>query len=145
MTFFIFLIVVKCQYIHNFIFSQLKQVFGSDSDKWWRLGVPKQIQKDCAVKSIEVDPPEPPENFLLVLDYQKIVKTNWKLFGDTFTPPDKKQGNKDAKMTWFVKFNSIRNRVMHPERQDITEEEYLFIKDIKVWLLERIVLIEVDE
>lgn len=34
---------------------------------------------------------------------------------------------------------------MHPERQDITEEEYLFIKDIKVWLLERIVLIEVDE
>lgn len=131
--------------IKDFIFSQLKQVFGSDSDKWWRLGVPKQIQKDCAVKSIEVDPPEPPENFLLVLDYQKIVKTNWKLFGDTFTPPDKKQGNKDAKMTWFVKFNSIRNRVMHPERQDITEEEYLFIKDIKVWLLERIVLIEVDE
>ena len=81
----------------------------------------------------------------MYLIIKKIVKTNWKLFGDTFTPPKKKQGNKDAKMSWFVRFNSIRNRVMHPERQDITEEEYLFIKDIKVWLLERIVLIEVDE
>lgn len=126
--------------VKDFIFEQLKQEFGIESDKWWRLGVPKQIQKDCAVKSIEVDPPEPPENFLLVLDYQKIVKANWKLFGEIFTPPDLKQANKEAKMSWFVKFNSIRNRVMHPERQDVTEEEYLFIKNIKDWLLKRIVL-----
>jgi DNA sulfur modification protein DndB len=124
--------------IKNFIFDSLKKEFGRSSEKWWRLGVPKQIQKDCAVKSIEVDPPEPPENFLLVLDYQRIIKANWKLLGDTFTPPDLKQANKDERLSWFDKINSIRNRVMHPERQTVTEEEYLIIKNIKKWLLVRI-------
>ena len=100
--------------------------------------MPKQIQKDCAVKAIEVDPPEPPENFLLVLDYQKIIKANWKLLGDVFTPPDMKQASKDDRLSWFVSFNSIRNRVMHPERQTVTEEEYLFINNLKKWLLDRI-------
>ena len=49
--------------VKDFIFNQLKQEFGNDSDKWWRFGVPKQIQKDCAVKSIEVDPPEATREF----------------------------------------------------------------------------------
>lgn len=124
------------EHIKDHIFDQLKQEHGAD--QWWRLGVPKQIQKDCAVKAIEVDPPEPPENFLLVLDYQKIIKTNWQLLGDYYSPPSIKHGNKDAKLNWFVQFNSIRNRVMHPERQDVTEEEYNFINDIKEWLLPRI-------
>ena len=124
--------------IKNHIFESLKREFGESSEKWWRLGVPKQIQKDCAVKSIEVDPPEPPENFLLVLDYQRIIKANWKLLGDTFTPPELKQANKDDRISWFDKFNAIRNRVMHPERQTVTEEEYLLIKNIKKWLLVRI-------
>lgn len=123
--------------IREYIINKLKKEFGESTEKWWRLGVPKQIQKDCAIKAIEVDPPEPPENFLLVLDYQKIIKTNWQLLGDTFTPPKQKHGNKDVKLSWFVKFNSIRNRVMHPERQDVTEEEYNFINDIKNWLLNR--------
>jgi len=124
--------------IKNHIFDSLKKEFGESSEKWWRLGVPKQIQKDCAVKSIEVDPPEPPENFLLVLDYQRIIKANWKLLGDIFTPPELKQANKDDRISWFDKFNAIRNRVMHPERQTVTEEEYLLIKNIKKWLLVRI-------
>jgi hypothetical protein len=47
-------------------------------------------------------------------------------------------GAKDERIAWFVKFNTIRNRVMHPERQDVTEEEYTFIKNIKGWLLPRI-------
>ena len=124
--------------IKDYIFAALKQEFGDGSNNWWRLGVPKQIQKDCAVKAIEVDPPEPPENFLLVLDYQKIIKANWKLLGDVFTPPDMKQASKDDRLSWFVSFNSIRNRVMHPERQTVTEEEYLFINNLKKWLLDRI-------
>lgn len=125
--------------IKDHIFKELKNEYGASSEKWWRLGVPKQIQKDCAVKAIETDPPEPPENFLLVLDYQRIIKTNWKLLGETYSPPNLKQGNKDVKLSWFVKFNTIRNRVMHPERKDVTEEEYNLIKEIKNWLYSRIV------
>lgn len=126
------------EHIKEFIFITLKNEFLQNPTDWWRLGVPKQIQKDCAVKSIEVDPPEPPENFLLVLDYQKIIKANWKLLGDVFTPPDMKQANKDDKLSWFIDFNSIRNRVMHPERQTVTEKEYQFIKQINNWLINRI-------
>jgi len=126
------------EHIKEYIFKTLKQEYPENANNWWRLGVPKQIQKDCAVKSIEVDPPEPPENFLLVLDYQKIVKANWKLLGELFTPPDMVQSSKDDRLSWFVDFNSIRNRVMHPERQTVTEKEYQFIKQVKLWLLERI-------
>ncbi len=128
--------------IKEHIFSELKKEYGESPEKWWRLGVPKQIQKDCAVKAVEADPPEPPENFLLVLDYQRIIKDNWKLLGDTYTPPDLKQGNKDAKLSWFVKFNTIRNRVMHPERKDVTEEEYSLVKNVKKWLFDRIMEVE---
>lgn len=126
--------------IKNYIFDILKKEFGVSSDQWWRQGVPKQIQKDCAIKSIEVDPPEPPENFLLVLDYQRIIKANWALLGAVFTPPELKQANKDDRLSWFGNFNSIRNRVMHPERQTVTEDEYLLIKNIKKWLPARILL-----
>lgn len=121
--------------IKNYIFESLKKEYGTD---WWRLGVPKQIQKECAIKSIEVDPPEPPENFLLVLDYQKIITANWKMFGETFTPPDLKQASKEDRLSWLISLNSVRNRVMHPERQTVTEEEFVIIKEIKKWLLTRI-------
>lgn len=124
--------------INHFVIRKLKDEYGETNDKWWRLGIPKQIQKDCAIKSIETDPPEPPENFLLLIDYQKIVKDNWKLFGDYFTPPDMKQANKDLKLDWFVKFNTIRNKVKHPERQDVSEAEYDYIKNLKNWLSQKI-------
>lgn len=131
--------------IKDFIFNKLKTEFGEEEDKWWRFCVPKQIQKDCALKSIDTDPPEPPENFLLILDYQKIVNSNWQLLGEFFSPPDIKHGNKNVKLNWFTKFNSIRNRVVHPERQDVTEEEYEFIKKIKGWLLEKLDLTSTNE
>lgn len=124
--------------IKNHIFDMLKKEFGTNSDNWWRLGVPKPIQKECAVKAVESDPPEPPENFVLVLNYQSIIKTNWKLLGDYYTPPDNQKGNKESKLSWFVRFNTIRNRVTHPERKDVTEDEYYFIRSIKSWLLPKI-------
>lgn len=120
--------------INRFVITKLKNEYGIEHEKWWRLGIPKQIQKDCAIKAIETDPPEPPENFLLLLDYQKIVKDNWKLFGEYFTPPDMKQANKDDKIDWFVKYNTIRNKVKHPERQDVSESEYNFIKTLQNWM-----------
>lgn len=124
--------------INKFILKTLKQEYGEEDKKWWRIGVPKQIQKDCALKSIDTDPPEPDENFLLLLDYQKIVNNNWKLFGEKFTPPDLKQAKKEDKTGWFVRFNTIRNKVKHPERKDVTEEEYKFIMDLGKWLLSNI-------
>jgi DNA sulfur modification protein DndB len=124
--------------INRHIIGTLKSVHGNEDNKWWRLGIPKQIQKDCAIKSIETDPPEPPENFLLLLDYQKIISSSWTLFGDTYTPPDMKHGKKDDKLTWFNRYNTIRNKVKHPERQDVTEEEHIFIVNIKTWLYSRI-------
>lgn len=120
--------------INRFIINRLKDEFGKETNKWWRLGIPIQIQKDCAIKSIETDPPEPPENFLLLLDYQKIVKDNWKLFGEHFTPPDMNQANKEDKLSWFVRYNTIRNKVKHPERQDVSEDEFNFIKSLHSWL-----------
>jgi DNA sulfur modification protein DndB len=126
--------------INRFVITKLKNEYGEEHEKWWRLGIPKQIQKDCAIKAIETDPPEPPENFLLLLDYQKIVKDNWKLFGEFFTPPDMKQASKDDKIDWFVKYNTIRNKVKHPERQDVSESEYNFIKNLQNWITTRISL-----
>jgi DNA sulfur modification protein DndB len=127
-------ILVIQEAMKEYIPGKLKEEF---KDEWWRLGVHKEIQKDCSSRSIDAGGTEPPENFLLVLDYQKIIDNNWTLLGKTFSPPDK-HGKKKVLLEWFVKFNSIRNQVMHPERRNVTEDEYNFINDIKSWLLERI-------
>ena len=82
--------------IDEFIKKKLKEKYGTHKNKWWLLGVPPKIQKDCAGRQIDTKSPESPDQFLTTIDYKDIIYTpeNWKFLGDIFTPPGDEQKNK---------------------------------------------------
>lgn len=120
--------------IRDFIFEKLKQEY---QDGWWAKGVPNKIQHECAGKYIDGGREEEEWNYLELMHYQEIIKSRWHLLGKYFTPPRSEQESKENKISWFVRINSIRNRVMHPERDNVKEDEYNFVMDTYTWINER--------
>ncbi len=118
--------------IHNYIIDTLKREFGERS--WWNDGVPINVQKDCATARIENRSQEPDWHFLTTIQHRDIIDKNWALFGSAFSPPGSENASKEKKLAWFVRFNTIRQRYSHPQRDVITEDEYLFIRDLYEWL-----------
>ena len=70
-----------------------------------------------------------------MLDYKKIVENNWTLFKEIYADPEFKSG-KENQLKWFDQLNEIRNKVSHPGRARVTENESLFIKKLDDWLYE---------
>jgi DNA sulfur modification protein DndB len=125
----------KLEYsIRENVFMKLKDAFG---DRWWIDGVSKEIRKKASNIAIEKDNEEPDWNFLFLLDYKKIVESNWLLFKDVYADPEFKSG-KDNQVRWFDQLNEIRNKVSHPGRARVTETESLFIRRLDEWLYELI-------
>lgn len=120
--------------IRKHIFSELKNQYGEKY--WWNSGIPKDLQKKCADKLIDNNHSEPAENYLLTLDYMSIIRdsNNKKFLLSNYTRPGEERLKERDKLSWFVKFNSIRNKFSHPEREKVTEEEFNFIKELEEWL-----------
>lgn len=118
--------------IDMFIKNKLKLEFGEQY--WWIKGIPKTIQKKCADKKIDTGTGEPEWHFLDTIHYAVIIENYWTLLGNYFTHPDQKSGNKKKKLEWLRKFNSIRQKYSHPQRENTTEEEYAFLVETKEWL-----------
>ena len=118
--------------IMEHVFSILKKEYGEKN--WWYYGIPKEIQKYCADKEIDENHKEPAENYLLTLHYQKIIKDNKNILLKFYTKPGEERISVDKKLGWFVKFNTIRNKFSHPEREKVTEEEFNFLQELYEWL-----------
>jgi DNA sulfur modification protein DndB len=82
---------------------------------------------------------EPPENFIFLLDYKKIIDkpAHWPSFKDYFADPEFKTG-KENQLKWFDTLNEIRNKVSHPGRAKVTASEAAFLESLKEWLLSEI-------
>lgn len=123
--------------IREFIFVKLREEYGISNDRWWSEGVPKDVQKRCSNERIEhgegVD-----QDYLYLLDYQKIIKNQSKIIINYFTPPDLKSAKIDKRIGWFVQWNKIRAKYSHPEQGKVTEDEYNFLLSIKEWLYKNI-------
>lgn len=123
--------------IREFIFVKLKEEYGISNDRWWSDGVPKEVQKRCSNERIEqgegVD-----QNYLYLLDYQKIIKNQSKILINYFTPPDLKSAKIDKRIGWFTQWNKVRAKYSHPEKGKVTEDEYNFLLSIKEWLYKNI-------
>jgi DNA sulfur modification protein DndB len=138
------LIVDKIQLeIRDNLFSELKNEF---DDRWWYDGVPKETQKRSAAEAIEKGSTEPHWHFVYLLDYLKIITSNWSLFKDNYSDPDKEvykgtaygSSQKEKATHWFSTLNEIRKKVSHPERAAVTESEYKFLIKLSSWLLQNI-------
>jgi DNA sulfur modification protein DndB len=118
--------------MHEFIIRMLKKELGEKA--WWKDGIPTTIQKSCADARIDAHSSEPDWNFLTTIHYRDIIDKNWALLGNYFTPPSMENEKKDKRLSWLVKFNSIRQRYSHPQRDIIKEEEFNFLKETHEWL-----------
>lgn len=122
------------QLIDEFIKYKLKEKFGESNQAWWIEGVPKEIQKKCSDNRIDAGTGEPDWNFLNTIHYYKIIEKHWGLLGKFFTRSGTENLKRSKKLEWLQKFNSIRQKYSHPQRENTTEEEYNFLVEIKVWL-----------
>ena len=117
--------------IDAFIKLKLEEQFG---ENWWNKGVPKDIQIKCTTTQIQAESAEPPYNFLNTINYHDIIKANFSLLGAYFTRQGEERIKKEKKLDWLKKFNQIRQKYSHPQRENTTEEEYNFLIQIKHWL-----------
>lgn len=108
---------------------------------WFKKGVPEKIYSNATAlataKNREIENEEDetePWDQLHLIDYREIVLKNWqKLFEKQFTRPgEEKTGNKEAKTSWMVELNRIRNENYHTYY--VTEDELYFIQEIYDWL-----------
>lgn len=118
--------------IDEFIKGKLKEHFGEKY--WWIEGVPTKVQKKCSDEKIDKKSTEPDENFLTTIHYYDIIDHNWTLLGNFFSPPGTDNLSKKKRLEWLTKFNSIRQKYSHPQRENTTEEEYNFLLETKKWL-----------
>jgi hypothetical protein len=123
--------------IRTYIFEKLKNEYGISNNRWWLEGIPKDIQKKCAVEKIEHGEGYE-QDYLYLIDYQKIIKYQKKILLNSFTPPDLKSAGIDKRLNWFAQWNKIRAKYSHPEKGKVSEEEYKFMLGLQEWLYENI-------
>lgn len=122
--------------------NKLQSKYGID---WFIRGLPKSVYdnaiKLAADKNYEAtlagDKVEP-WDCLNIINYREIAiyGSNWsELFEAQYTKPgeEKLSGGKKEKTKWFEKLSRIRNENFHT--YSVTEEEYLFLKEIHDWLI----------
>jgi DNA sulfur modification protein DndB len=118
--------------IHESVVKLLKVHFGEKS--WWNEGIPRAIQKLCADARIDSGSQEPDWHFLNTIHYQTIIDKNWALLGAYYTPPGLESSSKEKKFAWLARLNALRQRYSHPQRDILTEEEFLELKAMNEWL-----------
>lgn len=120
--------------IRENVYNCLKDKFGTN---WWSKGVPKDIQITATTTAITKDNLEPPQNFVFLLDYKKMIEKNWDIFENIYADPEIKNG-KEKQLSWFNRLSDIRNKVSHPGRAKVTQDEFEFLSNLRTWLFERI-------
>ena len=114
------------------IFAVLNDAYAADVDYWWPEAVPENIRVK-AVQKMETSPERgDAHQYLDLLDYKVIAENsgNWQHF-DRVLSFDPKARSKADKLAWFLRLNSIRNRVSHTGRdQYITPDEVTWLQEL---------------
>ncbi|MCP4581688.1 MAG: DGQHR domain-containing protein [candidate division Zixibacteria bacterium] len=120
--------------MHDFIIKKLKESYGKEN--WWYDSIPEKIQVKCSERRIRDSKKANDWEYLDPIDYKEILLKNWDTFVDYYTPPDMANAAKLKKLGWIVRFNDIRKKYSHPQRENTTEEEFNFLVKTKEWLSE---------
>ncbi len=114
--------------IHDATMTLLLDRFGRDESGWWRKGVPEKVRTEVAARR-ETNPEGGAyDQFFELLDYRSIASANWDSFDPFFGFGSGK--GKESQLAWFSKLSAIRNRIAHPERGTVSEEELAFIEEL---------------
>ena len=124
----------------TFLKTRIQQKLEGEYGKhWFKKGIPEKIYADAitaaAKKNLEIEDEEEekePWDQLHLINYREIILKNWqKLFEKPYSKPGV-TGNKDAKTSWLVELNRIRNENFHTYY--VTSNELSFIEEIYDWL-----------
>ena len=121
-----------------YVIKKLKSEYGEDLSEWWHKGIPKKIEGKAFTLAATKGEYKHPEKYLKLINWKDIIYKNRKLFNDEFQidwSPDK--GVKKM-LDWLVKFNDIRNKASHPNRDPLVEDELNYIKHIHDEIFKRL-------
>ena len=124
--------------IKEITLDKLKKKYPNEKD-WYEKGVTKEIQIASNTQWIQNDREGDEWNFFYLLDYQAIILFNKNELLPVFTRIGEEQKSNKDKLKWFVKLNRIRNKVSHPSRGPISEDEYNFVVSLKEWLKAKVI------
>jgi len=119
---------------------------GKYGDRWFKVGVPDKVYAAAfalaAQKNRDRDTADEvePWDCLVLIHYREIATYSdkqWKeLFEKRYTKPgDEQKRGRDARTTWMVELNRIRNELAHPA-YGVKETEYQFLRELTEWLIE---------
>lgn len=107
--------------LHDKIREVLVHGYGDGESGWWRQGVPEKVRVKCQERR-ERDHDDPCQPFCYsdLLDLDAILEDEWSLLKELFADyaANRKQLSKDLRQ-----LNRIRNKVMHPVRGLVPDEE----------------------
>ncbi|CAM1356321.1 DGQHR domain-containing protein [Tenacibaculum ascidiaceicola] len=123
-------------------------------EEWaWKKGVPVKIQDDAEDRMRKKNRTRKKEeeteewDNLNLIHYREIAKQNWqyvnedkkrvKFFEIHYTMPSEEKLNKEEKTKWWVKLNELRNIVSHVSSDQISEDDYDYVKKIHDWLIKK--------
>ena len=117
--------------IRNVTLTVLKTKFGKDESGWWRQGVPQTVRSSAASRSETSVEGGSPDNYLDLIDYKKIVEQTkvWRDFERHWTV-DRSLRSKSDRLHWMDRLNTIRNRLYHSGRRQVTDDEVAFLETI---------------
>ncbi len=107
------------KHLHNIIFERLKELYG---ENWWIKGIPKNTRKKIALNFEENDCIGDKFDYTYIRDLAQIWKENITQFSE-ISPFLKWGNNYKAIEALFAKFNTMRNKLMHPVRDYLPSDD----------------------
>jgi DNA sulfur modification protein DndB len=114
---------------------------------WEQQGVPRPTRKKTGELANEKNLDLPPNkqvtawDCMYFIDYHNVLTYShdmWqKHFAKRYTKPGDEQlsGSWKKRLDWVQDLNEIRNRVMHPQTQGVSDEEFELLIELQRWLL----------
>jgi len=134
-----------------------RKLYDHLGEEWaWKKGVPIKIQDDAEDRMRKKNRTRTKEeeteewDNLNLIHYREIARQNWqyvneenkrvKFFEVYYTMPSEENLNKEEKTKWWVKLNDLRNVVSHVSSDQISEDDFDYVKRIHDWLIKKEIL-----
>jgi DNA sulfur modification protein DndB len=124
--------------IQSRVLEELRAEFRADESDWWFSGVPMGVRKKVDDRINEIGGGKREANFDL-MHYEAIMHFKWELFKSIFAYGDRTNVGKEKATSWLREIGDMRNKVMHPSRNDyLSVEELEKLEMYEEWLNERL-------
>lgn len=113
--------------VRDDVLLKLKKHFGDLNDSWFYEGIPEGVRTDIAQRQQTDRDHLKIDAYFDLPHYEKIISHNWELFKDVYGFRES-GSSKTKQLAWFDTLVNIRNKISHPERGKVTQEEFAELK-----------------